>query len=100
LIYVAEIILGSSKGFASNGLTADEEQKRLELDKVIRTIYAFCTLVIWTKFLYFFRIFRSTGFYIRMLSEVAKEINHFLFILGVTIICFAHVFFIYFKNNS
>lgn len=54
----------------------------------------------WTKFLYFFRVYRSTGYYIRMLVEVSKDIVNFLFIAGLTIVAFAHTYFIYLKNNS
>jgi len=37
---------------------------------VVRTLYAFTAIIMWIRFLYFFRIFRTTGYYIRMLVNV------------------------------
>ena len=69
-------------------------------DYRIRILYAIGVLILWNRFLYFFRVFRSMGFYIRMLYEVIKDIGHFLFILGVVYAAFAHAFILLGRNNS
>jgi hypothetical protein len=45
-------------------------------------------LMLWIKFLYFFRIFQSTGYLIRIITEVVIDMRHFLLILALTIIAF------------
>ena len=40
----------------------------------------------WTKFLYFFRIYKSTGYLIRMLIQVAIDMQVFLLVM-IIIIC-------------
>lgn len=43
--------------------------------RVIRTLYAITSLAVWLRFLYFFRIFKATNFYIRMIYEVIKDMG-------------------------
>lgn len=62
--------------------------------------YAVSILILWNRFLYYFRIFKSMGYYIRMLSEVCIDILHFLFILTCVIVAFAHSFLLLGRNNS
>jgi hypothetical protein len=54
----------------------------------------------WTRFLYYFRIFKTTGYYIRMLVQVILDIRHFIFVFVLTIISFAHAWFIFLKNTD
>jgi len=80
---------------------ADEEESNgVRLDKAVRTLYSVITLLMWIRFVYFFRIFRSTGYYVRMLSEVSKDVKHFLFLFGVTIVAFAHAYYLLLYNDS
>ena len=46
------------------------------------------TLFIWLKFLYFLRIFSSTGYLIRIIIDVIKDMRFFLMILLLTFIAF------------
>ena len=75
------------------------EIKVILMDYRVRICYAIAALILWNRYLYFFRIFRSMGFMIRMFYEVCKEIAHFLFILGVVYIAFGHAFILLGRNN-
>ena len=67
LIIIAEIILAAFKSNITS-LESDEVRMDVELkDKKIRALYAFISLLAWIRVLYYFRIFKATGFYIRML---------------------------------
>lgn len=44
--------------------------------------------MIWLKFLYFLRIFESTGYLIRIIIQVCIDMRHFLFLLLLTFIAF------------
>ena len=68
--------------------------------KAVRTVYSFAAVIMWIRFLYFFRIFRNTGYYIKMLVQVMFDIRYFIFIFVLTIFSFAHAWFIYLKNNE
>ena len=46
------------------------------------------SLIIWLKLLYFLRIFKSTGYYIRTIIEVIMDIKYFLLMLLLTIVAF------------
>jgi hypothetical protein len=70
------------------------------LEKVVRTLYAFSAIIMWIRFLYFFRIFRTTGYYIRILVNVIQDIRYFIFIFVLTIFAFAHACYVFLKNNS
>jgi hypothetical protein len=58
----------------------------------IRTIegmlQSLLSLIVWLKLLYFLRIFKSTGYYIRTIVEVIKDMRHFLAMLLLTFIAF------------
>jgi hypothetical protein len=58
----------------------------------IRTIegvlQSMISLIIWLKLLYFLRIFKSTGYYIRTIIEVIMDIKYFLLMLLLTIVAF------------
>jgi hypothetical protein len=61
----------------------------IQMVRVVRTMYSAATILMWIKFLYIFRIIRSTGYYIRMLLEVLKDIVNFMFIFVSIVMCFA-----------
>ena len=46
------------------------------------------SLILWLKLLYFLRIFKSTGYYIRTIIEVIMDIKYFLLMLMLTIVAF------------
>lgn len=46
------------------------------------------SLFIWLKFLYFLRIFESTGYLIRIIVQVCIDMRHFLLLLLLTFIAF------------
>lgn len=46
------------------------------------------SLLLWMKLFYFFRIFQSTGYLIRIIIEVVIDMRHFLLILFLTIMAF------------
>ena len=58
----------------------------------IRTIEAILqsimSLIFWLKLLYFLRIFKNTGYYIRTIIEVIVDIKYFLLMLLLTIVAF------------
>lgn len=66
----------------------------------MRTIYSFASVFMWIRFLYFFRIFRNTGYYIKMLVQVVFDIRYFIFIFVLTIFAFAHAWYVFLKNND
>lgn len=46
----------------------------------------------WIKLLYFLRIFRSTGYLIRMIVEVLSDMGIFLLVLLITLTAFGDAF--------
>jgi len=67
LIVVAEIMIAR---FRIEKFTTKEDLAYETYSKVARTLYSFAAIIMWIRFLYFFRIFRNTGYYIRMLVNV------------------------------
>lgn len=66
----------------------------------IVTVHSFCSLLIWIKFLYFLRIYRPTGYFIRMLSTVIWEIRTFLLVLMIVYLGFGEAFLRLSQNNT
>ena len=56
------------------------------------------SLMLWLKMLYFLRIFKTTGYLVRIIIEVIVDMRHFLFILLLTFIAFGDA--IYNINTS
>ncbi len=96
-IIVAEILIGR---FNIEDSTLVGDETYASRGKAVRAIYAFAAITMWIRFLYFFRIFRTTGYYIRMFQQVILDIRYFIFVYVLTIIAFAHAWFIFLKNNS
>jgi hypothetical protein len=59
---------------------------------IVRTILSLTTFFMWFKFLYFLRIFKSTGYLIRMIFEVIKDMRNFFLVLLITIAAFGDSF--------
>lgn len=58
------------------------------------------SLMIWLKMLYFLRIFKTTGYLIRIIIEVVVDMRHFLFILLLTFIAFGDAIYNINSSNS
>jgi hypothetical protein len=67
LIVIAEVMIGR---FKIQKFTGKEDLDYEKYSKIARTLYSFAAIIMWIRFLYFFRIFRNTGYYIRMLVNV------------------------------
>ena len=46
----------------------------------------------WFKLIYFLRIFKQTGYLVRMLTDVIAEMKVFLLILGIVLLAFGEAF--------
>jgi hypothetical protein len=66
--------------------------KRDEPPHVLASVHSIACLLIWTKFLYFLRIFKHTGYFIRMLTDVVYDIRIFLLILLIMYFGFGEAF--------
>jgi len=66
--------------------------------RIIRTLYSFTAVAMWMRFMYFFRIFKRTNFYIRMIYEVVVDMGQFFFILSIGMILFGHTYYIFNLN--
>ena len=56
------------------------------------TIHSLASLLMWAKLLYFLRIFKSTGYLVRMLTDVVWDMKIFLFILAIVYLAFSESF--------
>lgn len=63
------------------------------LDLDFFRVQALAALLMWGKFLYFLRSFENTGYLIRSLIEVTKDMWVFLIVLAVAILGYADAFF-------
>lgn len=55
---------------------------------------AIATLIMWWKLLYWFRLFDTTSFYIRLITETMKDISFFVIILMTFLLCFANCIYL------
>ena len=85
--------------YQDEGLTMEKIEEGFQLDRLGRLLFSLVALSVWTHFLYFFRIFRSTGYYIRMIVEVIRDIKEFIFIFGILVIAFGHAFNVFYRNG-
>ena len=58
----------------------------------IHSLHALASLFMWFKFLYFLRIFKETGYLIRMIVEVIKDMKIFFIVLIIVLSAFADAF--------
>lgn len=61
---------------------------------------ALASFFIWSKFLYFFRVFRQFGHLIKTIIEVLIDMQVFVVILGMSMLAFSGTFFILAQNNK
>ncbi|CDW71666.1 wd-40 repeat protein [Stylonychia lemnae] len=57
-----------------------------------RSIQSIVTFFMWFKFLYFLRIYKRTGYLIRMIFEVISDMRYFFIVLLITIVAFGDSF--------
>ena len=74
-----------------------KQQIDIELTRVI----AFFTIfILWWKLIYWFRLFESTSFYIKLIIETIKGIGYFTIIFIVILMAFSNAIFILNKNRT
>jgi hypothetical protein len=56
------------------------------------TIQAIVSFFMWFKLLYFLRMFKDTGYFIRMIVYVVHDIRFFLMVLFISLIAFGDAF--------
>ena len=56
-------------------------------------VQAFTAISMWLKSLYYLRCFEETGYFIRSLSEIAKAMSVFLFVLLIIVLGFSDSFY-------
>ena len=93
-IYVGEIVLGYSRGIPD-----DENDTRGSYERSIRTTYSFTAIFMWLRVLYYFRVFRATGYYIRMVSETILDVRYMMVINFTVISAFTHAWYVFWKND-
>lgn len=64
------------------------EDPTVTIREIEAILQAVLSLIIWLKLLYFLRIFKSTGYYIRTIVEVIKDMKYFLAMLLLTFVAF------------
>jgi len=102
LMLITEIALieGRNDNHFGPDSTLEQQEDARELIKRARIFYSYCAVLVWFRVLYFFRIFRSTGYYIRMIMEVLSDMWNFMLIFIVVICAFANAFLLLGMNNS
>jgi len=58
------------------------------------------SLMIWLKMLYFLRIFKTTGYLIRIIIEVVVDMRHFLFVLLLAFVAFGDAMYNISTSNT
>ena len=67
---------------------------------VQRPLFAFATLIIWLKSLYYLRIFRNVGYLTSMIIQVIKDMTYFFVILVISIFAFGNSFYVLSQSYS
>ncbi len=66
----------------------EAEDPTITIRTIEGVLQAILSLIMWLKLLYFLRIFKSTGYYIRTIVEVIQDMRYFLLMLMLTFIAF------------
>lgn len=90
LIIVAEVFTFGERTIEDH----DHSAQDWNIKTMIRSLYSITAIVMWIRFLYFFRIFRSTGYYIHMIMKTIVDIIEFFFIYAVVVLAFGHATYI------
>lgn len=68
--------------------------------RMIRTLYSITALVMWLRFIYFFRIVKSTNFYMKLIVNVILDATQFFFVFFISIFAFGHAIYIFSLNYN
>ena len=68
-------------------------------DTIERSILVIVTFFMWMKFFYFLRIFKNTGYLIRMISEVVVDMRYFFLVLFICVAAFGDSLLTLSKDN-
>jgi hypothetical protein len=63
-----------------------------EANYFLYTVHSLACLLMWAKFLYFLRIFKSTGYLVRTLTDVCYDMKIFLLMLFIVYFGFGEAF--------
>lgn len=69
-------------------------------ENMLRCVFAVTTLFMWMKLLYFLRIFKRTGYLIRLVVEVVGDMGIFLLVLLITVTAFGDCLLRFSLSNS
>mmetsp|Transcript_18836 Transcript_18836/g.13656 ORF Transcript_18836/g.13656 Transcript_18836/m.13656 type:complete len:201 (-) Transcript_18836:370-972(-) len=72
----------------------------VKCDYQVRILYSVATFFVWMRAIYFFRLNRSTGYFIKMIFEVVGDLKNFFLIYIATLFAFAHAYLLLFRNNE
>ena len=64
----------------------------IPISQFIITVEAVCGILMWLKLLYFLRIFKTTGYLVRMVTDVLWGMKTFLLILFIVYFGFSEAF--------
>mmetsp|Transcript_18667 Transcript_18667/g.13530 ORF Transcript_18667/g.13530 Transcript_18667/m.13530 type:complete len:145 (+) Transcript_18667:1114-1548(+) len=78
----------------------EEQRAAVELDYSIRVLYSIASFFVWMRAIYFFRMIRSTGYFVKMVFEVVADLKNFLLIYIAALVAFSHAYYIIFRNNE
>lgn len=98
LDFIPPVMLLTFMGMANVGYFEDREDQKIVT--VEASMQATMSLMIWLKMLYFLRIFKTTGYLIRIIIEVVVDMRHFLFILLLTFVAFGDAMYNINTSNS
>lgn len=76
-----------------------QDALRLKYD-FLHVLHAVACILMWFKFLYFLRIFKSTGYLIRMIIEVIFDMKVFFIVLVIVLCAFGDAFLSLSNGNS
>lgn len=76
-----------------------EEELECEDYILVRCLYSLIAFLMWIRFIYFFRVFKRTGYYIRMIIEVIKDMRQFFLIFVTSVIAFSQANYILTLNG-
>eukprot|EP00347_Sterkiella_histriomuscorum_P018629 403344788 len=69
-------------------------------ETMLRCVFSITTLFMWIKLLYFLRIFKATGYLIRLIVEVVSDMGIFLLVLLITLTAFGDAMLRLSNSNS
>jgi hypothetical protein len=68
---------------------------KIDIGYMLFIVAGFAVFFLWMKVFYFFRIFRPTSAFIRMIMEMLFDIKIFLLIFFTGILAFSNAFYVF-----